>query len=161
MKRFVLGALALSSSLFVACGPPHDPTAEIDTDHVPSGMFEGVAWTMSKATVTNDGDELDVKIFSDPAVADCAFSNTDDSGYLLFSMPNTIGHRELQLDLFDLSSPDNQTITFVTPPSSNNISVDGILNLTALTSTSVTLGLDARAGEGNEINGTFTATLCQ
>ncbi len=158
--KLSVSALALVSMCVIACGPPNDPTAEIKTDQVPTGTFEGAAWAMTKATISVDGDRLSVKMFSDPAVADCAFSSTDDSGYLLFSMPTTLGHRRLQLDLLDWEDPANQTVTFVTPPSSNNISVDGILNLTELTETSVTLGLIARAGEGNELNGTVTTTLC-
>lgn len=51
-------------------------------------------------------------------------------------------------------------MTFVTPPSDNNISIDGVLNVTALSSTSVTFGILARAGTGNEINGTVTTQLC-
>lgn len=113
--------------------------------------------------MTNDGSELSVKLFADPNVADCATSEDSSStaGYLMWTMPAKVGSRPLQVSLSDFSSPDNQTVTFVTPPSSNNISTDGVLDVTALTDTSVTIGLDVRAGTGNEINGTFTATLCQ
>lgn len=76
-------------------------------------------------------------------------------------MPAAVGKRALKLSLSDLSSPDNQTITFVTPPSSNNISVDGIINVTELTETSVTMGILAKAGKTTDVNGTFTATFCQ
>lgn len=48
----------------------------------------------------------------------------------------------------------------MTPPSDNNISIDGIINVTALTDTSVTLGFIAEAGEGYAVNGTLTTTLC-
>ena len=158
----VLGMSATITVLLVACGPPrHDRALDI-LESNPAGQFGGVAWEMSKATVkqsgTDGGGSLSVKLFGVP-VADCA-SSSPDAGYILFSMPAKVGKRPLQLSLSDLTDPDNQTITFVTPPSSNNISVDGIINLTELTSTSVTMGLLAKAGKTTDVNGTFTANLC-
>jgi hypothetical protein len=132
----------------------------------PTGQFDGVAWEMTKATVKKTGGNADagtagslsVKMFGS-AVADCA-SSASDAGYIIFSMPAKVGKRPLQLSFSDFTDPDNQTITFVTPPSSNNISVDGILNLTELTDTSMTLGLLAEAGDTTHVNGTFTANFC-
>jgi hypothetical protein len=66
-----------------------------------------------------------------------------------------------EVSITDLSSDENQTITFVTPPSSNDSSVDGIINVLALTDTSVTLGFIAETGEGYAVNGTLTAKLCE
>jgi hypothetical protein len=112
---------------------------------------------LAQATVTNDGTRLHVNLFGE-TVPNCAISDSN-MGFIIFTMPAQTGSRDLQLSLSDLTSPDNQTLTFVTPPSSNNISTDGTLDVTALTSTSVTLGLVATAGSDN-VNGTFTATLC-
>ena len=125
----------------------------------PAGTFEGKPWTMTKANVSINSakDKLSVKMFADP-VADCAFSSMD-GGYLLFSMPAKLGQRPLKFS-FDFSDPDNQTVTFVTPPSSNNIATDGLLDLTALSDAGVTLGLSVKSGTKNDINGTFTTTFC-
>jgi hypothetical protein len=143
-------------SLAACGGPPHDRADDI-VKTAPTGTFGGASWTMTKASISNDGTRLDVKIFGDD-VADCAFSS-DKTGYLLFTMPAKVAKRPLKFS-FDFSDPDNQTITFVTPPSNNNIATDGILNLTELTDTSVTLGILAKAGADN-VNGTLTATLCK
>jgi hypothetical protein len=161
--RAVLAAFVVAS-VVVACGggtPPRDRTLDILPD-LPTGQIGGTPWTMTKATVRRsgtDGGRLDVKLFGD-AVADCANSSRD-AGYIIFGMPAAVAKRPLQLSLSDFESPDNQTITFVTPPSNNNIAVDGVLNLTELTATSVTLGVLAKGGKTTDVNGTFTATFCQ
>lgn len=163
--RLTLAALAVSS-LIIACGPPpRDRVLDI-LGETPKGQFNGTEWTMTKATVKRTGADggvggkLDVKLFGEP-VADCASSGGGDAGYIIFNMPAAVGKRTLQLSLSDLGSDDNQTITFVTPPSNNNISVDGVLNVTELTETSVTMGILAKSGKTTDVNGTFTATFCQ
>lgn len=164
-SRLALTAALTFAGLMVACGgsPKADRTLDILPD-LPTGQFSGTPWAMTKATVkrantADGGGTLDVKLFGTD-VADCA-SSSPDAGYIIFKMPAQLGARTLQLSLSDLSSPKNQTITFVTPPSSNNIAVDGVLNVTELTETSVTLGLLAKGGKTTDVNGTFTATFCQ
>jgi hypothetical protein len=164
---------AVATCLAIACGPaPHDRALDIVSSN-PTGHINGVEWAMAKATVRKSGGStsadagtvdggsagtLSVNLFS-TQVADCATSDRD-AGYIIFSMPAKVGKRELQLSLSDFFSPDNQTVTFVTPPSSNDISTDGILNLTELTDTQMTLGILAKAGKDTDVNGTFTATFC-
>lgn len=164
VSRILLAVAAALAALVFSCGggtPPKDRTKDILPD-LPTGQIGGTPWTMTKANVKRggaDGGRLDVKLFGSD-VADCAFSAAD-AGYIIFNMPAAVGARPLQLSLSELDSPDNQTITFVTPPSSNNIAVDGVLNLTELTATSVTLGVLAKGGKTTDVNGTFTATFCQ
>lgn len=176
MKRLqsaVLAATVASLCLAAACGPPKRDRALDIVGTNPTGQFDGVAWEMTKATVKRSGGaaadggassdggsagSLSIKMFGSQ-VADCAFS-APDAGYIIFSMPAKVGKRSLQLSFSDFTDPDNQTVTFVTPPSSNNISVDGILNLTELTDSSMTLGILAEAGDDTNVNGTFTATFC-
>lgn len=159
--RVVLAASTLAG-LIIACGaPPRDRALDIVAGN-PTGQIGGTPWEMTKATIKRtgtDGGKLDVKLFGFP-IADCGTSSPD-AGYIIFNMPAAVGKRTLQLSLSDLSSTDNQTITFVTPPSSNNISVDGIINVTELTDTTVTMGILAKAGKTTDVNGTFTATFCQ
>jgi hypothetical protein len=147
------GAVLLSILSFAACGGGGNSIKSTP----PQGSISSQAWTMSKATVTSDGTNLSVYLFGE-SVADCATSDPN-MGFILFTVPAKTGERQLQLSLSDLSSPDNQTLTFVTPPSNNNIAVDGTINVTALTSNSVTMGLEATAGADN-VNGTFTVNLC-
>ena len=155
------GVILAAAVLFGACGPPpHDRSEDIKPE-APSGTFAGNPWTMTHATVSMSDSKLSVRLFSEP-VADCAQFPPEGStaGYLLWTMPAELGKRSLRLSLTDFSSPNNQTITFVTPPSSNNISVDGIINVTELTNTSVTFGFLAKAGEGYDVNGTITTKIC-
>lgn len=157
----IAAAATVVTLVLIACGaPPRDRTLDILPD-LPAGQIDGTPWTMTKATVQRegaDGGKLDVKLFG-TAVADCANSDRD-AGYIIFNMPAAVGKRSLKLSLSDFGSPDNQTITFVTPPSSNNIAVDGVLNVTELTDTSVTMGILAKGGKTTDVNGTFTATFC-
>ena len=126
----------------------------------PAGTIDGATWGLSKATIRSDGTTLSVNLFADPNVADCAQFQDASSPipFIIFSMPAQIGTRPLQLSLSDFSDPSNQTVTFVTPPSSNNIATDGIIDVSAL-ATSVTLGLLADAGH-DTVNGTLATALC-
>ena len=144
-----LAAVALSFAL-VGCGPAVPTIAASN----PTGKLGGAAWAMKKATITRDGSTIDVKLFGED-VADCA--STSDKGYIMFSMPATVGKRPLKFS-FDAAA---QTVTFFTPPANNNIATEGLLNLTELTDTSATLGLAVNSGADNEVNGTFTTTLCK
>lgn len=162
MQKYARSVLAVAAAIFFsACGaPPHDRALDIKPD-APTGNINSQAWTMVKATVSKSGtDALSVHLFGE-SVADCADFPPQESnlGYIIFNVPAKVGKRPLQLS-FDFSDPDNQTITFVTPPSNNNIAVDGILNITALSDTSVTMGLLAKAGTGYDVNGTFTTAIC-
>lgn len=153
-----LAILTVAVSL-AGCGAS-DPTADILLTN-PEGNHGGSAWSLVEATVTNDGSELSVHLFAED-VPDCNTFPPSDStlGYIIFSMPAELGPRELYFDLFDLGNPDTQTVTFVTPPSSNTVATEGILNVTELDDTSLTLGLMVDGGDGFDVNGTFTATFC-
>jgi hypothetical protein len=161
MKKWIACSAVLASLAFVGCGPPpHDRALDIVSDP-PSGQMDGAPWTMMDSRIRVSGDSLEVRLYG-VAVGDCASSQPSaaSGGYIMFSMPATVGKRELQLS-FDFSDPDNQTITFYDfGDSTNHIAVDGILNLSALDSTNVTLGLLAKGGTGYEVNGTITRALC-
>jgi hypothetical protein len=139
-----------------ACGGPHDRSLDI-VSTTPTGHFSGTGWTMAKSSVTKSGTNLSVALFSDSSVADCATSSNTPS--LIFSVPAMVAKRQLQLS-FDFTDPDNQTVTFFVPPSDNNIATDGIINVSAVSDTSVTMGLLANGGTGFDINGTFTSNVC-
>ena len=127
----------------------------------PAGTINGMAWTLTTATIQNDGTNLNVNLFGDPTVASCAQFESSSSTipFVLFTMPAQVGTRPLQLSLSSLTDPNNQTVTFVTPPSNNNVATDGLLDVSALDSASVTLGLVADAGQ-DSVNGTVTVALC-
>lgn len=149
MKRLALIALA---TLAPACGGGSFSAEDI-TDQMPSGLHAGSSWTMTKASVSSDGSDLTIRMFADE-VEDCAFSS--DSPFILFSVDQAEGEYPLKF-AFDGTG---QTITFVEPPSTNTIATKGIVTVGALSDSSVTIGLAAEAGDGFEINGRFTATMC-
>ncbi len=154
------GAVLAAALVFEACGA--SDRAEDITPETPSGTFAGQPWTMRSASVEKDGTELKVRLFAVEA-APCAIFPPQGSteGYIIWSMPAQLGKRPLKLSLSDFDSPENQTITFVTPPSNNTISTDGIIHVTDLTDTSVTFGFIAESGLKFGVNGTVTATLCE
>lgn len=152
-KTLGLSAVLLAFAL-TGCGGG-GPAGFTISSASPTGKFGGAAWSMTKANVSKSGDRLSVKMYSDQ-VADCA-NSSGGGGYLLFSMPATVGKRPLKFS-FD---ENGQTVTFVTPPSDNNIATEGLLDLKELTDTSVTLGLHVKASASNEIDGTFTTMLCK
>jgi hypothetical protein len=158
MEKMVRNGLAAAVALlFTACPGP----AQI-SEGPPSGLFDGKAWTMVKASVTRDGDTLSVHLFGEE-VADCASFPPSESttGYVMWSMPAVEGSRPLKFDLFKLDDPATQTVTFVTPPSNNNIAVEGRIEVRELTDTTVDLGLMVEAGEGFELDGSVSTTLCE
>lgn len=145
-----------------ACGTSGGGFSASDIESTaPAGTIDGMPWTLSKATITSDGTNLSVNLFADTSVADCDQFEPSSSTvpFVMFTMPAQSGTRPLQLSLSDFNDPSNQTVTFVTPPSSNNIATDGIINVTALSASSVTLGLVAEAG-GDQVNGTVTTSIC-
>ncbi len=152
MQRFLLVS---TLALFTGCGPAAE---SIDTG-LPSGSFGGSAWTLGKAVVSRADDRLSVTLYSDAEkdVADCDDFAEVSTGYVIWSQPAEEGRRELKLAFGD---PDGQTVTFVTPPSDNAIITSGVLEVSALGDTSVTIGLNVTDGDENALNGTFTATLC-
>lgn len=158
MKQLVRCVLAVTAILATACGGGSSTSFKTTA---PAGTFAGQSWTMSKATVQKNSDgTLMVTLLSDPNAPDCATSQ-DSGGYIIWSMPATVGTRPLKLSLTDLTSPDNQTVTFVTPPSQNDISVDGAVGLAELTATTATVEIAATIQDKFDVNGTIKANLCQ
>lgn len=164
LKTLACSALSVAALAITACGPAKDPAADI-TAAAPAGKINGQSWTMTKAVVRMNSDQtMDVRLFGED-VADCSLSPPQGSTtpYVMFGLPAKTGERELKFS-FDFSDPTNQTVTFFVPSTNTNeVSIDGIINVTELTDTSVTIGLNAKM-DGNSpdvVNGTFTATLCK
>lgn len=145
MHKFLFASLLALS----ACGP----SAASIKDTPPAGTFNGKSWTYAKSAVFIDGNELDVKLFSDSTVADCdKFASTNNA--VFWSQPKAEGERKLKL-AFDGTG---QTVTFY-DGDTNYILTDGVIEVSALSDTSVTIGLNAGDGK-NSVNGTFTASIC-
>jgi len=167
-----LGVAALSG-----CGGTDPLKAILAT--APAGTTgTGMPWTMTavSARLTDSNTRLSVTMFGEPGIAACQTGGATQD-YVFWSMPAAMGRRDLQLDIFDLFSPDNQTVTVYTQSTDggtgvNNILTDGIMNITQLdgvdggtvatgATNQVTLGMKVQtSSSGIDINGTFTTDLC-
>lgn len=152
MKRIL--AVCAFSLVAVACGPQAIATT------APAGKINGAAWSMTKSVVKKSGTTLSVNLYAED-VADCAAPLKTTSPSVMWSMPAAEGTRELNFNLFDLGNPKTQTVTFFTPSDNgNNVITEGRLEVSKLSDTSVTVGLLAKGDADNQVEGTFTATLC-
>ena len=160
MKGFV--HIACVTAMVAACGGGGGGYKVSDIHSTaPAGTIDSAPWSLFTATIRSDGTTLSVNLFADTTVATCSQfeSSTSTIPFVMFSMPAQVGARPLQLSLSDFSDPNNQTVTFVTPPSNNNIATDGIIDVSALDGASVTLGLLVDAGS-DTVNGTVATPLC-
>lgn len=145
MKKLLFASLLA----LCACGP----SAASIKDTPPAGTFNGTSWTYAKSVVTVSGDTLKVNLYSDSAVADCdEFASSVNS--VFWSQPKAEGERKLKL-AFDGTG---QTVTFY-DGDTNYILTDGVIEVSALSDTSVTIGINAGDSK-NSVNGTFTASIC-
>jgi hypothetical protein len=154
VKRLLVLALFCVAAL--ACGP--EPIAMT----APAGKIKGASWSMTKAVVRKDSaGRLDVNLFAE-SVADCGSAPSGSTTPRVFwGMPAMTGTRPLKFNLFDLGNPATQTVTFFVPSGNENIIItEGRLEVSALTESSVTIGILAKSESDNALNGTFTTTLC-
>lgn len=169
-RKLQLGLAAASiSTLIIACGPPRDRAKDIRAAN-PTGHINNLPWTMSSSRVTRSGSgdagTLDVELFADQAGPCGQVASQADypSGFIQFPLPAAVGRRPLQLS-FNLFDPSNQVVTFTSPSPdgglpNNDLAVDGIINVTEISETSVTFGLLANGSAGDDVNGTVTTTFC-
>jgi hypothetical protein len=62
---------------------------------------------------------------------------------------------------YDLGFGDGHpNITFVQPPSTNSVALDGKIRIDSITATEITGGLVARIDGNNDVSGTFTLEVC-
>jgi hypothetical protein len=73
---------------------------------------------------------------------------------LLTSLPTTPGEYDLG---FGTGKP---TVTFVQPPSTNSIAVQGKIRIDMVTATEITGGLVAKVDGNNSVSGTFMLSIC-
>ncbi len=145
MKKLLL----VSIVALCACGP-----AAVDIkDTAPAGKINGVTWTYAKAAVFASGDDLDITLYSDSTVADCdKFASSLNT--VFWTQPKKEGTTHLKL-AFDGTG---QTVTAY-DGDTNYILTDGVIEISALSATSVTIGINA-SSEKTDVNGTVTAAIC-
>jgi hypothetical protein len=115
----------------------------------PSGVVGGAPWSMSMASVRNDGGYLDIALYAEP-VETCSFGSSDKP-MLMFKVPATVDSYSVDF---------SQRLTFVEAPAYNTIADGGFIDVKSVSDTSVVIGLIVDAGEGYSVNGTFVAEVC-
>lgn len=158
MKINLFLFLGLAAIVGAGCGSDsaNSFTAADISASTPSGTIGGAPWTQTRAVVevdSFDSTKLSVSLYNG-TVAECdRFASSYPE--VIFSVPNAVGEYPLH---FDFSS-SSQTATFVPSAGQNNIASEGLIVITAVSATSVTMGVVFDAG-ADSINGTFTTNLC-
>jgi hypothetical protein len=145
-----LTALSLATVL-VGCGT--DSAADVDLTQVLSGSVGGAAWTFvageTNAFLSEGEDDFFAELYPTAYTA-CGFS-APSGDHLLVSVPKTPG---------DYPMGTSRNMTFVVGDSQNLISFDGRIIVETVTATTVTGGLVGSYNSANEVNGTFSLTIC-
>jgi hypothetical protein len=147
----LLGLTLVSALCFTGCGTNDSgSTAAID-DAPLTGMVSGQPWTFTAgatdAFLSMDGDNFFANFYSTAY----ACGQSEPSGpALIVAVPKTTGDFPMSLQ---------RNMTFVNG-SDNKIAVDGHVRVDSVTATKVTGGLVGTFDDANNVNGTFTLTVC-
>ena len=154
-NKFALLLLASSLSLpLVACTTDDgssSSTASIDPAPL-SGTVGGQAWTFqaghTDSFLSKDEPDFFASLFP-TTFSTCGFSEPSGD-HLILSIPKTVGDYPMSL---------SRNMTFVVG-NDNKIAIDGHIEVTEVTATSVKGGIVAKFDDQNEVNGTFTIPVC-
>jgi hypothetical protein len=117
-----------------------------------SGTISGMPFTVGTRYMNVSGSDLYVDLLP-VAAADCTLDETDGRyPFIIFFVPPTPGRYPLDFG--------SRTVTFVDAPSNNLIVSAGVIEIEAITATTVTGGLHVFDSEFGEVNGRFDGTLC-
>jgi hypothetical protein len=118
------------------------------------GSAYGNAWTFTAGTTQSlDQDGYFTSLY--PVAWTCSDFG-DPSGnapFLLTTLPAAVG-------TYDLGFNGKPTLTFVQPPSTNDIATNGTIRIDSVSATEITGGLVARIDDANYVSGTFTISIC-
>ena len=116
-----------------------------------SGTIKGTPFTVGTRFMNVSGPDLYVDLLP-VAAADCTLDETDGRyPFIIFFVPKTPGTYPLG---------ETRAVTFVDAPSNNNIVLKGVIQLDAVTATTVSGGLHVFDSEFGEVNGRFDGALC-
>ncbi|MBA3453954.1 MAG: hypothetical protein H0T42_12740 [Deltaproteobacteria bacterium] len=154
MMRLVLACLA-----FGACAADDDgggsglpDDLDVIASGPASGTISGTPFTVGTRFMNVSGSDLYVDLLP-VAAADCTLDETDGRyPFIIFFVPPTPGRYPLGFS--------SRTVTFVDAPSNNLVVSDGVIEIEAITATTVTGGLHVFNSEFGEVNGRFDGTLC-
>lgn len=152
---------ALSTCLLFSCEEDEKgPKYEFE-DQLLQGMIDGVAYTYGEGSVDfyTEG-KMSFDLYSDMETTSvCDMFGFGDYVVAFFSMNAEEGLTELK---FSLDGSGSQTVTLFNPENTlNSIVTEGAIEITSITTTSVTGKMDIKMDKENYLNGNFTALVCE
>jgi hypothetical protein len=155
MSSRALTALVSVGLVLPGCGGDGGDDAPDDLDVIAAapaqGTVAGVTWTVGSRSMHVTEGELWVDLYPD-AGADCTIDRTAASyPWVIFFTPAAPGRYQLG---------ELHTATFVDAPSSNLIVFQGVIQIDAVTATTVSGGLHVFDSEFGEVDGRFDGALC-
>lgn len=156
----LINAIVLSL-LFASCSKDDPKPAYNFEDHDLSGKIENESWSYGDgyADITGEGEgaRLHVTLLLELEGEGCDIM--PDGDMVIFSLPKQIGLHILKLDFDNLEN--SQTVTlFDDEQTLNTIATQGAIEITSVSDLEVTGRIDARADDGNYVNGNFSISLC-
>ena len=158
MRRTLAGAwavvfLVLGSA--VGCGSSGGDGGNASIAATPlAGKIGGQSWSLGTGetdSFLSTSTHFDVSLYSDTFTA-CSGSSSVDT-YLSLGMPATPGD-------YAISLQGEATANFVVGGSQNLIASSGHLVIDAVTSTTITGGINVSFDGNNAVDGQFTAAIC-
>jgi len=146
-----LCGLALASVL-VGCGDEQDYGSWSVTDQPLQGVIGGQPWTFAEGETDaflSDEESFFTQMFAE--AYDTCVSLEPEGPQILVGVPTAVG-------TYDFGSQLN--ITFSPSSGENLVSMEGGIEVTEITETTVSGGLYSEFDSDNEVDGTFTITLC-
>ncbi|MGE0403265.1 MAG: hypothetical protein AB7T06_41545 [Kofleriaceae bacterium] len=151
MTKLALLTTALLSAGATACTIEASSGDEIVDSNL-SGYVAGQSWNFVAGhtdSFLSEGEDDFFAVLFPTSFTPCGFS--EPSGpHIIVSIPKTTGDFEMDF---------GRNMTFV-DGSDNKVAFDGRIRVDSVSATSVTGGLVASYDSDNEINGTFTVTVC-
>ena len=133
-------------------------------DQNAQGTIDGISFSFQTGTAEDsffNEEELSIDLYdeSEDITDVCDFFGFGDAVRVFFSIPNTVGLYELSFSFDD--AENGRTVTMFNPAKTLNIiATEGAVEILSISDTEVSGRLDIDAGEGNEVNGNFTVTIC-
>lgn len=157
--KSVLQVALLVSIIFVsACGDDEGESGGVNfIDQNLQGSIDGVDFNLGEAKAVISNGTISVDMFdTNEEIDDVCTAFGGDEVRVFFSIPSEVGVTNLNLDF-----TSGQTITLFNPATTLNIiAAEGAIEILTITETQVTGRIDARAGDGDQVNGNFTLTIC-
>jgi hypothetical protein len=142
--------IALTATIACGCGSDYEIT-----EQPLAGTIGGAAWTFFEGDTNaflSDGDTYFASLYA-ADFEPCGFGQPSGNS-LILNLPKETGEWDLSL---------SRNMTFVvegTDGTENLIGTEGVIRIDSITTDTITGGVHARYDGDNEVDGTFSLTIC-